>query len=66
MLPRHATDYAYYRTRDLREHRRYALPPEAGAEARRAAYPRELNAAAAGGVVLAGAALVTFIMMTGG
>jgi hypothetical protein len=67
MLPRHATDYTYYRTRDLREHRRYALPPEAGAEARRAAYPRELGMLLRlGGVVLAGAALVTFIMMTGG
>ncbi|CCV16193.1 hypothetical protein MESS4_830413 [Mesorhizobium sp. STM 4661] len=65
MLPRHAPCYTYYRTRDLRENRRY--PPEVEAKTRMAAYPGELGMLLRlGGVMLAGAALVTCIMMAAG
>ena len=67
MLPRHATDYTYYRTRDPRKDRRYPLPPEVEAKARMAAYTGELGMLLRlAGVVLVGTALVICLMMAAG
>lgn len=49
------------------DRRSYPLPPEVDAKARMAAYPGELGMLLRlGGVVLAGAALVTCLMMAAG
>jgi hypothetical protein len=64
MSPRHTL---YHPARNPPENRRYALPPEVEAKSRIAVYPSELAMLLRlGGVILAGAALATCVMMAAG
>ena len=67
MLPRHATDYTYYRTRDPRKDRRSSAATRSRGEDPHGRLSGELGMLLRlAGVVLVGTALVICIMMAAG